>query len=168
MGDSYVEVMVKKKTGAGPMIGRNILIGFGVLTVLFGMLTNIFILFVLLAGLMFLFAWLFHRKICIEYEYLYLDKTLQVDRISNQSSRKKLAEYSLSNMELFAPANSHRLDSYANQAPRCVDFTSHDEDSNPYALMIRNGSLLTKVLIECTDELYDHIRMAGPSKVFKD
>ena len=169
MGDTYLEVLVKRKTGIGPLLGRNILIGFGALVLVLGVFTPLLIIFLLVSILLFLLAWLCHRQTYVEYEYLYLDKTLTIDKICNRSSRKKVAEYSLENMELLAPAASHRFDSYVNRGGiKTVDFSSRQEDSCCYGLLIREGSALTRALIECNDELYDQIRMAGPSKVFRD
>ena len=169
MGDSYLEVLVKRKMNFGPLIGRNILIGLGALMLVLGVFTPLFILFLLAAVILFLLAWLCHRQIYIEYEYLYLDKTLSVDKISNRSSRKKLAEYSMENMEIFAPASSHRLDGYAKRPDiKTVDYSSRENEEGLYAMIVREGARTIRVLLEGSDELYDQMRMGAPGKVFKD
>ncbi len=167
MNDSYLEVMVKRKTNVLALIGRNTLVGLGALVFLVGFLSDIFLILAIVAGLLFLGAFLFHRQIGVEFEYLYLEKTLSIDKISNQTTRKKLAEYSMEHLELLAPVSSHRLDSYASGV-KTVDYSSRQKEGNPYALIFKQGSLTTKVLIDCTEELYDQIRMTAPRKVFKD
>ena len=99
MNDSYLEVMVKRKTNVLALIGRNTLVGLGALVFLVGFLSDIFLILAIVAGLLFLGAFLFHRQIGVEFEYLYLEKTLSIDKISNQTTRKKLAEYSMEHLE---------------------------------------------------------------------
>ena len=170
MNDAYVELLVKRKSSVGPLIARNILIGIGSLIFLLGIFTgSLFLAFVLISGIFFGGAYLFHQHVSIEYEYLYLDKTLSVDRISNQAKRKKMAEYRMVDLELMAPVGSSRLkDVEGGQELKPVDFTSHMEDSEPYAMLVRKNGTLTKVLIECNDMLFQQIRQGAPRKVFKD
>lgn len=169
MNDSYLEILVKKKASIWPMIGRNVLIGLGVLVFLFGFFARvIFLLTLLVAGLFFGGAYLFHKHVSVEYEYLYLDKSLSVDRISNQSTRKHLADYDMEHLEIFAPAESPRLSEFTKEVAKKADYTSHLEDSVPYALVFKQSNHTTKVLVEYSDKLYDQIRMAAPRKVFKD
>ena len=169
MSDSYLEVLVKRKTNILPLIGRNILIGLGALVLILGVFTPLLLFFLLTSILLFLLAWLCHRQIYIEYEYLYLDKTLSIDKISNRSSRRKVAEFRMENMEIFAPASSHRLDAYNNRGGlKTVDYSSRQEDANVYAMILHEGAQTLQVLLECTDELYDQIRTGGPGKVFRD
>lgn len=60
----------------------------------------------------------------IEYEYLYLDKEISVDKVMAKSRRKKMGSYNLEQMEIFAPLNSHRLDSYKNRQMKTLDYSS--------------------------------------------
>ena len=48
----------------------------------------------------------------LEYEYLYLDKELSVDKIMAKSKRKRVGTYSLDRMEVFAPVYSYHLDNF--------------------------------------------------------
>ena len=126
MGDSYVELMVKRKMNAVALVFRNIFIGLGSMCVLLMLIAGgLLPVFLLAAALMFILAWFCQQRIYIEYEYLYLDKTFSVDKITNKSKRKKIAEYSLENMEVLAPIGSHHLDSYENrQGIKGMDFSS--------------------------------------------
>ena len=51
----------------------------------------------------------------LEYEYLYLDKELSVDKIMAKSKRKRVGTYSLDRMEVFAPVYSYHLDNFKNR-----------------------------------------------------
>ena len=48
-------------------------------------------------------------RLSVEFEYLYVNGELDIDRIFSQSRRKRAASYELSNMEIMAPFSSHRL-----------------------------------------------------------
>ena len=170
MGDSYVELMVKRKTNLTAMIFRNIFIGLGAMCVLLMLIAGgLLPVFLLGAALMFILAYFCQQRIYIEYEYLYLDKTFSVDKITNKSKRKKIAEYSLENMEVLAPIGSHHLDSYDNRpGMKGLDFSSRQPDANLYIMIVKNGSTLYKLMIECNDDLYNQIRQIAPRKVFSD
>ena len=93
MNDTYVELLIRKKHSILPVLLRNLLIVAGVLALLAAfLLTGSIVLF--LAGAILLgLAYLVNFNKIIEYEYLFLDKHLTIDRIQNQSRRKTVAEY---------------------------------------------------------------------------
>ena len=92
MNDTYVELLIRKKHSILPVLLRNLLIVAGVLALLAAfLLTGSIVLF--LAGAILLgLAYLVNFNKIIEYEYLFLDKHLTIDRIQNQSRRKTVAE----------------------------------------------------------------------------
>ncbi len=169
MNDSYVELMVKRKNSLAAMLGRNILIGVGMLSIFLLLLSGMNILFLLLTVLLFGGAYLCHSQIYTEYEYLFLEKTLSIDKISNRSRRKKVAEFAFDNAEIVAPLTSHRLDQYKDRKEiKTLDYTSHIDDADVFCMIMRNGNSVSRVLIEVNDELLRQMRMAGPRKVFED
>ncbi|MCR5283205.1 MAG: DUF6106 family protein [Lachnospiraceae bacterium] len=177
MNDSYVELLVKRKSSIGPLLGRNALIGLGALIIILaflGRVTGLFTQFSLLLGVViggvFCFlAYLMHQRVSVEYEYLCLGRSFSVDRISNASTRKKLAEYNLDNLELFAPVNSSRVKEYANgKSMKTVDYSSGEPDAAVYAMVISQQNMLIEALVESNDELFESLRRIAPRKVFKD
>ena len=113
MNDAYVECLVKQKTSLMAKIFKVFLI---VLAVLFFLAVPFiyisFFLMLLAAG----GAYLVHLFTNLEYEYLYLDKELTVDKVMAKSRRKRVGVYRLDRMEIMAPIKSHRLDSYRNRS----------------------------------------------------
>lgn len=69
-------------------------------------------LILLLALVLGIVDYIFIPKLSVEFEYLYVNGELDIDRIYSQSRRKRAASYELSNMEILAPYQSHQLDSY--------------------------------------------------------
>lgn len=168
MNESYVELLVKRKKSSMAAIGAGILGVLGVITFLLVVLTgNIFIFLIsvaLLGG-----AYFVRYNAYTEYEYLYLDKELSVDKIKNQTGRKKVASYDMTQLEILAPANSHHLEAFSNRKDiQTRDFTSDLEDSNPYEMILGDGNNLQRVRIEVNEELLTQIGRIAPRKVFKD
>ena len=169
MNDTYVELLIRKKHSILPVLLRNLLIVAGVLALLAAfLLTGSIVLF--LAGAILLgLAYLVNFNKIIEYEYLFLDKHLTIDRIQNQSRRKTVAEYDLTPTELFAPASSGRMAAYQGRNDiKTADYSTGEKDSSPYALIIKVNNQLQRVLLEVNDELFEQIRKVAPRVTFRD
>jgi hypothetical protein len=103
----------------------------------------------------------------LEYEYLYVNGELDVDKIMSQKSRKKAASYNIAdNMELLAPWDSHDMDYYRKgYQGKVTDFSSGRPDAKVYA-MVYAGEKGTEIMLFEPDEimLKDMQRIA-PRKV---
>lgn len=73
---------------------------------------------------------LYFRKMKVEFEYTYMDKELRIDRIYNQSKRKRVDTLDLNKMEILAKAESSHLDSYKNRSVEISDYSTQDEDTD--------------------------------------
>ncbi|MDD6733693.1 MAG: DUF6106 family protein [Lachnospiraceae bacterium] len=75
----------------------------------------------------------YFRKMTVEYEYVYMDKELRIDRIYNQSKRKRVDTLDLNKMEILAKADSNLLDSYSNRSVEVSDYSTNSEDTEELA-----------------------------------
>ena len=103
----------------------------------------------------------------LEYEYLYLDKELVVDKVMAKSRRKRIGAYTLSRMEIMAPVKSYRLDNYKNRQVKVKDY-SVGEELKPdlrYAMYYEGGE---KILLNPSPEMVKAMKNAAPRKVFSD
>lgn len=164
MNDAYVECLVKQKTSLMAKIFKVFLI---VLAVLFFLAVPFiyisFFLMLLAAG----GAYLVHLFTNLEYEYLYLDKELTVDKVMAKSRRKRVGVYRLDRMEIMAPIKSHRLDSYRNRSVKVKDY-SIGEELEPdlrYAMFYEGGE---KLLLSPSPELIKVMKNVDPRKIFSD
>ncbi len=164
MNDTYVELLVKKPQLKAASGLHNIMVGLGAVLFIVGLFIDILI--VILGLLLLGGAYLFMQNACIEFEYLYLEKELSIDKIKNQSKRKEAASYNLTTLEVMAPKGSHRLDSYNNLKVR--DFSSESEEGNAYELVVEGKNGRERIIIDTTEELVKAIRMAAPRNVFTD
>lgn len=164
MSDVYVECLVPSKASGLVKVLRVILF---LLTVLFFFTMLLFPVAILLAiasGVGFYFANLNSK---LEYEYLYLDRELTVDKILSQTKRKRVAVYSIDRMEIFAPINSQHLDSFKNRNVKIVDY-SVGQELQPdlrYAMYYEGG---VKMILSPSEAMVKALKNVAPRKVFND
>jgi len=167
MSDTYVECLVavgRSKTA------KTIAIGLFVLTVFFAIAMLWAAPALLLAIISAAAGFLVFSNSNVEYEYLYLDKEITVDRIVAQSRRKRVATYSVDRMEVFAPIQSWHLDNYRNRDVKTVDYSAGEqadpEETDDRFVMYYEGG--TKVIFSPSAEFVKALMNVAPRKVFKD
>lgn len=167
MSDLYTEVMVEKKFTGKDMAIKVGLIFLTVLAAVAGLILFPPILIVALAlGVLDYFI---IPKLNVEFEYLYVNGELDIDKIYSRSKRKKGASFNLGKMEIMAPVNSHQLDSYRNNTSiKTVDYSSGMPDAKVYAVIIPNDKEMQRILFEPNEVMIKDIRSKMPRKVFTD
>lgn len=169
MSDLYTEVLVKKQQTGKDKVIKGVLIFFTVLFAAAGIMMNPLIL--LLALVLGIVDYIFIPKLSVEFEYLYVNGELDIDRIYSQSRRKRAASYELSNMEILAPYQSHQLDSYKkNQSIKRYNYSSGIEGQGhkPYVFVISKDNTMQMVIFEPDEVMLKDIRNRAPRKVFMD
>lgn len=162
MNEAYYEIMVPRKKSTVYKVGQivtAILAVFFLLTMFLGIFWGIILAAV--CGVASYFLSLFSN---VEYEYLYVDKELQIDRILARSNRKRMETLDLNQLEILAPIRSHELDSYRNRNGKTMDYSSGEEKNEGKKYMLVVGE--KKIIFEPTEELVKAIRMFAPRKVF--
>lgn len=103
----------------------------------------------------------------LEYEYLYVNGELDVDKIMSQKSRKKAASYDLADhMELIAPWDSHEMDYYRKgHQGKVTDFTSGRADAKVYAMVYGGDKGTEIVLFEPDKVMLQDMQRIAPRKV---
>ncbi len=165
MNETYVECLVAKGISTGAQFLRILLVLF---TVGFGVLGLMGYIFPLFLALIFGFTtWFVYMHTDTEYEYLYLDHEIKVDKILNKSKRKRVGSFDLERMEVFAPLNSHHFDNYKNRQVQVVDFSSGKakEPEARYAFYYEGGQ---KVILEPSEAFIKAVQNVAPRKVFTD
>ena len=164
MNDTYVEVMVDRKTS--PLLGVARI-------VLYALAIMCFMMAIVGSGVFFVGAIAFAvvayfvlPNFDLEYEYLYIDKEISIDKIMAKEKRKHVKTLDLNSMEVIAPVNSHELDQYKARGLKTYDFTSGSEDAKVYSVVVANGSNGTEIVnIEPNEEMLRAIRNVFPRKV---
>lgn len=166
MSDAYVECLVKAKPS---MMGRFLKYLLIVLTVIFAFLMMLIMniipfLLAIAAGAGAYFVNMFTD---LEYEYLYLDKELTVDKVMAKSKRKRVAVYQLDRIEILAPFKSYRLDGFRNRTVKEKDYSIGYEDKPDlrYVMYYEGGE---KLILSPSPEMIKVMKNVAPRKVFTD
>lgn len=167
MNESYKELLVKKERGPLQSFARFMCV---VPTVLFLFASFLFanvilLIFAIICGVADYFVFLFTD---IEYEYLYIDKEISVDKIMAKTRRKKAGTIDIGKIEIAAPANSHQLDSYKNrQIKKTTDYSAgHDLPDQKLYIVYYEGN--QKYMFNFDDDFVKAIRGIIPRKIFTD
>lgn len=166
MGETYVECLVKRQALAADKILR---VGMVVITAVFTVLTllTFSILFLILALLAGAGTYFIRLYTDCEYEYLYLDKELTVDKVLAKSKRKRVTVLELERMEIMAPVHSYHLDAYQNRDRKTTDYSSGvaAEPDTRYMMYYEGGR---KILLEPSERMIKAMKDAAPRKIFMD
>ena len=166
MTESYKELLVKKERGVKENILRGISVVPTVLIILLTLLMPNFLFFIVAIGFgvltYFIFQWT-----DIEYEYLYLDKEITVDKIMAKTRRKRVLTISVDKIEILAPVNSYQLDSYRNRQVKATDYSAGGDlpEEKQYAMYYDGNE---KYLLNLTEDFAKTIKGIAPRKVFLD
>lgn len=162
--ETYVECMVKRKPNGLMTVLKFVLIVLAVLVFVMGMGSIITFIIALVLGVG---AYFVHLNASLEYEYLYVDRQLTVDKIMAQTRRKKVDTLDLDRMEILAPIKSWHLDDYKNRQLKTVDYsTGVEEKPDRRYCLIYNGE--KKIIFQPNGDMVAAIKSIAPRKVFTD
>ncbi len=166
MSDAYVECLVKAKASA---LGNFLICLLSGLAAVMGLLMMLTfnILFFLLAVAAGVGAYFVNMFTDLEYEYLYLDRELTIDKVMAKTRRKRVAVYQLDRMEILAPVKSYHLDNFKNRNVKVKDYSIGYEDKPDlrYAMFYEGGE---KLLLSPSPEMIKVMKNAAPRKIFSD
>ena len=166
MSDAYVECLVKAKTSMLGKVSRFVLIVVTAMLALLVFLTMnvLLLLLAIAAGVGAYFVGLFTD---LEYEYLYLDKELTIDKIMAKTKRKRVAVYQLDRMEIIAPIKSYHLDNFRNRDAKAKDYSIGREEKPDlrYVMYYEGGE---KLILSPSPEMIKVMKSVAPRKVFSD
>lgn len=163
MSDMYVECLVKAKDSVVLKFVKYLLVGLTVVCVLGFFVVPPLFFAALVLGAAAYFVSMFCDN---EYEYLYLDHEITVDKVMAKTKRKRVATYSVDRMEVLAPMNSYHLDNYKNRDIKTMDYSAGETQPETRYVMYYEGS--QKVLLTPTEEFVKAVRNVSPRKVFMD
>ena len=166
MNDFYREILVKRRPGTTDLVLK---IGMIALTVVAAAAGILLIPLMLLAAVILgAVSWFVISGRDIEYEYLYVNGDFDVDRIANKQRRKRVGSYSLEEMELIAPSQSHELDSWQSGSAKIIDYTSQEPGVKSYTGVYRMDGETVLVRYELDKEILQDMRRLAPRKVSRE
>ncbi len=168
MSDLYSELLVKKEPTAKDAVFKFGSIALTVLLALAGIL--VFPVFLIAAVVVGVLAYMFIiPSTDLEYEYLFVNGEMDVDKVMAKSKRKRMKTLNITEADIVAPPDSHRLDYYNNnQRLKVVDYSSGNPRHKRLAVILRDGKELCKFIIEPDESMAKSIKNSAPGKVFLD
>ena len=167
MGDLYSELLVKKDKTAKDSLLKYGLIVLTVLAVFAGLIITPLALIIAVAlGIACYFV---IPKTDVEYEYLIVNGEFDIDMVMAKSKRKRVKSFNLSEADLVAPLNSHRMDYYnGNQNMKVLDYSSGNPQHKRFGVITRLDNATCKIILEPDEALAQAMKKTAPSKVFLD
>lgn len=160
MGDFYTEKMVQRKAGRKELAP---VVGLAVAALISADLALSNLLGVLLLILFTALCVIAVRRSRIEYEYLFINGDLDIDKIINRSKRKTVFSMNVSELELLAPEGSRELERYGNA--RLLDFSSNQPEAKRHVLVAGRKGELYRVVFEPGEALLEGFFLMAPRKV---
>lgn len=161
MNDSYVELIVPRKGNILDVVIKALGVTVTLFLLFLGTMNSILLIAGLACGLL---CYFFFPNLNIEFEYLYISKELQIDKIMSKQKRKTVANYQLEKMEVFAAEGSDTLSEYKNRKMEQKDFSSGRKDVKRYHLIINDGEY-KRIILEPNDKMIKAIKDQFPRKV---
>ena len=162
MNDSYSELLVKKEQTGKDKVIKFLLIGVIAATAVVGIIIPL--VWVLTLGLG-IAAYFILPNLDLEYEYVFVNGDLDIDKIMNKARRKRMFSVDADQMELLAPVGAVELMQY--KKIKTYDYTSGKKDAKIYALIASNKGEVCKILFEPNETIVEGFFVKAPRKVIR-
>lgn len=166
MRDLYSEILIKRRTPLKEQIVKIMML---VVTVGMGVLYLMTLqwVFLIVCIAMIVTDYFLIPEFNLEYEYLYVNGELDIDKIMSKVKRKRVCSLDLTkDLEIMAPLSSHALDSYKNKKNMKVsDYSSGVESKGQYGLVMQGENGMFMAIIEPDDVMINDIKRIAPRKV---
>lgn len=163
MNETYVECMVAHKKSPLAGVFKYIMYVLAFICLVAGALISS--LGLVLAIVLGAVGYFVSPMLDIEYEYLYLDKSISIDKVMGKEKRKHVLDLDLNNMEIMAVSTSHELDSYKAQNIPYSEYASGEEGAKVYVIVYADKEAKKMIGIEPNEEMLKAIKMFFPRKV---
>ena len=105
-------------------------------------------------------AWWLTSKFNVEYEYIVTNGTMDVDKIINKSSRKRISSFELANVERLEKYNDHLLQ---NVKKENIIFACNQNDADAYLIVAsKEDTKVNYIVFTPSDKLKDAIKKSLP------
>lgn len=162
--DSYAEWLVKRKDPPYAVPVKVLMVMLCVVSAYLALNSVFGVIVLVLAGAASYFVFI---NLSVEFEYLFVEGDLSIDRILARSRRKKLLECKKEEIQIVAPSDSYMLKDYEKTGMKVTDCSSRQAGARTYALIYQRGAECVKVIFEPNDRVLRSMRHAIPSKVVR-
>lgn len=107
------------------------------------------------------------RRFNVEYEYVFTNGELDIDRIVNKSSRKRVFSIHVTNIEVMVAASNKEYAREVETFTKSFDFSSGVIKENTFIAICDANNVRTRFTFEPNEKMFDAIRSYIPRKIKK-
>ena len=104
------------------------------------------------------------KRMNLEFEYVYFNGDIDIDKIMNMQSRKRVFSSNIKEMEVIAWSGSVELQQY--QRYKVLDFSTQDPDDKVYEMVTKFKGETVRVLFNPNEKILNEMKNMAPRKVF--
>lgn len=154
MADLYVESVVIRKPIPGGKILKKLFAALAIFFFLFGISWSFLLLIpAVLFGLGFLWA---YSNVDLEFEYLHMGNSLDIDKIVANSRRKNVVSIDLSRVIVVAPQGSSTLAPYTHF--KTVDYSSREPSVRPYVMVCSMNGVKKNIVLQLNEKMQTSLK----------
>lgn len=161
MNDCYIEQLVKQKTPFSTIIKK---VGLIIATMLVAFIVLLYPILLPLIVVMISLDFFLFKRMDLEYEYIFFNGDLDIDKIMSKESRKKLMVFNIKDMEVLAPSGSVELQQYRNL--KTYNYSTRTPGNKTYEMVTVQKGRKIKVIFEPNEDILNGMKMYAPRKVF--
>lgn len=160
MTDFLIEQLVKKNPTAKDNLKKTGLVAVTALSVL---LIFIFPYAIWLTMILVILDFILIRRMDVEYEYIYFNGDLDIDKIMNKESRKRVFSTNIKEMEVIAPSGSQEV--LGCQHIKAIDLSTCNPESKTYEMVTSFKGERVRLIFEPDEKMLNAMRDMAPRKV---
>lgn len=162
MKEFFIEHLVKRRNTMTTTLKKAGLIIATVIVLFFAFLfLGAFAMFVAI-GLFYLDAFLFGRM-NVEFEYIFYNGDIDIDKIMNMQSRKRIFSTNIKEVEIMAPEGAVELRAF--QGLKVLDFSSMEPEHKKYEMVTSYKGEKVRIILEPNEAILDGMKYLAPRKV---
>ena len=162
MNEAYSEWLVKRKPPVYAIAVKAVMIVLCIIAVFLSLTTVFGVIVLLVVGALTFFVF---QNMNLEYEYLYVNGQLSIDKIMGRARRKQVWEGNMETIQFVAPSDSYMLKDYETSDMKVVDYSSGQTGVKTYSMISKSGGNTTKVIFEPNERMLHCMRQMHPRKV---
>ncbi|MEF2805691.1 MAG: DUF6106 family protein [Massilistercora timonensis] len=162
MSDYYTEQLIKKQTTMKDVFLKALLVSLSIVSVL---IVFLFPLGIIIPVAVIAATVILIRRLDVEYEYLYVNGDLDIDKIMHKAKRKRVFSMNVNDLEVLAPIDAIELRQY--QRAKALDYSSGTGRGRLYALVVTEHGQQKKIIFEPNDTIVEGFFLLAPRKVVR-
>lgn len=168
MNDVFNEQLVARKPNQKDMLKKVGIVGAGIVLIFAALTVEILmgfilpIIIVVIAGVVFMM-----RRYNIEYEYVFTNGDLDIDRITNKSRRKQVLSVNVKSFVTMVPAGNKAYENEISNFTKLYDFSSGTVTEDTYVAIFEQNKERVKMIFEPNEQMFKAIRSYIPRIIKK-